>query len=638
MDYEASLEGSSPRTRYRPSRSKSAEDTPPSASSSCADSDRGSSRKSKSGRRKLKKSPKSEAFEEIMILPPQSEDHEAHWEDDTSGYTPSLGQIPEATESRAASRRGLAISSTAEPRRRRRYTDDGSLSRARTRPKHGSLQRRATILTKSSNPSLVSLLSGLTQSSVSSGSNTTITERSYRTKSDSSRRRRYGKSEQHQETASDITSTTNMESAGSDVFQYLSEDVDEPYAADDVHSILPQASTTSSNSSEDSQAGHGASSSAGETEVANDTPRSSPTLARKASGDESQYVPHYRATSKKPLYQSSFVHGPGDDEGDEEAEQSDETVSDEGSVSAVDSGHEQHSTLKAASPPGYSSTPSQHSDPHDRRLRQQEREHANHVFRAPQPQRDFHFEGAPSPSVQPPMPYYDPRMHAGASPTEFSTTASQASAWPPQPAFPPPLAIGYSPQSAAAYPHMSPQAGQVMPMALRSPMDAQSGTGQAASPILPHSSAQLTHYQPPTVGAEVTRSTVSGYELLAHKLSESSRGGTSSPGTVTPVYRKFEQLNHRVLLHLQDEICELEEELRYLDRCIAQISPRDGTGHVQPASRRGDARYGNELHHRRTELLGRVFQKLEQYSEWGALLCHVTNAQLTGCRSSTVVV
>jgi hypothetical protein len=494
----------------------------------------------------------------------------------------------------------------------------------------------------------VSLLSGLTQSSVSSGSNTTITEKSYRSKSDSSRRRRYETSEQHEDTASDITltsditsaasditSTTDMESARSDVFQYLSEDVADPYTEEDAHSIMPQASSAASDSSEGSQAGHGASSSVGGNEDANDTPRSSPTLERKTSGDDSRYVPRYRAKSRKPLYQSSFVHGPGDDGGDEEAEQSDETMSDEGSVSAVDS---QHSTLQAASPPRYSSTSSQHSDPHDRRLRQQEREHANHVFRAPQPQRDFHFEGAPSPGVQPPMPYYDPHVYSGASPTEFSATASQASGWPPQPAFPPPLAIGYSPQSAAAYPHMSPQAGQVVPMALRSPMDAQSSTGQDASPTLPHTSAQLTHYQPPAMGAEVTKSTVSGYELLAHKLSESSKGGASSPGTIIPVYRKFEQLNHRVLLHLQDEICELEEELRYLDRCIAQISPRDGTGHVQPASRRGDARYGNELHHRRTELLGRVFQKLEQYSESSALPCHVTNAQLTVCRSSTVLV
>ena len=54
--------------------------------------------------------------------------------------------------------------------------------------------------------------------------------------------------------------------------------------------------------------------------------------------------------------------------------------------------------------------------------------------------------------------------------------------------------------------------------------------------------------------------TMIGYELLAHKLSELKKG--SKADSVVPAYRKFEQLNHRVLLHLQDEISELEEELR----------------------------------------------------------------------------
>lgn len=109
-----------------------------------------------------------------------------------------------------------------------------------------------------------------------------------------------------------------------------------------------------------------------------------------------------------------------------------------------------------------------------------------------------------------------------------------------------------------------------------------------------------------------------GYELLADKLSEPTKGSKSKrpqTGNIVPMYRKFEHLNHRVLLHLQDEICEMEEELRYLDECIAQQSPRDETGHAYPASRRGDARYGNEWHYKRTELLGRIFQKLGQYSK-----------------------
>lgn len=109
-----------------------------------------------------------------------------------------------------------------------------------------------------------------------------------------------------------------------------------------------------------------------------------------------------------------------------------------------------------------------------------------------------------------------------------------------------------------------------------------------------------------------------GYELLANKLSEAPKKNSKfirKGGNVVPIYRKFEHLNHRVLLHLQDEVCEMEEELRYLDESINQISPRSETGHAFPASRRGDARYGSELHYKRTELLGRIFQKLGQYSK-----------------------
>lgn len=117
---------------------------------------------------------------------------------------------------------------------------------------------------------------------------------------------------------------------------------------------------------------------------------------------------------------------------------------------------------------------------------------------------------------------------------------------------------------------------------------------------------------------DMSRTTAAGYELLANKLSETPKknnGPGRKAGNLVPMYRKFEHLNHRVLLHLQDEVCELEEELRYLDESIIQMSPRDDTGHAFPASRRGDARYGSELHYKRTELLGRIFQKLGQYSK-----------------------
>jgi hypothetical protein len=129
---------------------------------------------------------------------------------------------------------------------------------------------------------------------------------------------------------------------------------------------------------------------------------------------------------------------------------------------------------------------------------------------------------------------------------------------------------------------------------------------------------QPPQYQAHAPGLELTRTAAAGYELLANKLSEKPKEGgklARKGGKVVPMYRKFEHLNHRVLLHLQDEVCELEEELRYLDESIIQMSPRDDAGHAFPASRRGDARYGSELHFKRTELLGRIFQKLGQYSK-----------------------
>lgn len=140
------------------------------------------------------------------------------------------------------------------------------------------------------------------------------------------------------------------------------------------------------------------------------------------------------------------------------------------------------------------------------------------------------------------------------------------------------------------------------------------------APELPHRSAGYLHPQyphaipqAPPFHPDPTRKTVEGYELLAEKLAEQSQENEEGEEVWTPVYRKFAQLNHRILLHLQDEISVLEEELRIVDECIAQRTEMM-EGEVPPASRRMEMRYGNEPHHRRTELLGRIFQKLGQYS------------------------
>jgi hypothetical protein len=144
----------------------------------------------------------------------------------------------------------------------------------------------------------------------------------------------------------------------------------------------------------------------------------------------------------------------------------------------------------------------------------------------------------------------------------------------------------------------------------------------APSTVTQPSQSQYPPVQPPQYQIRPSepkspKPTRVGYELLAERLSKSSNEDEagSEKEHLVPMYRKFESLNHRVLLHLQDEIAELEEELRYLDECIAQCLPRDYAGHQYPASRRGDARYGGEMHNRRTELLGRIYLKLGQYSK-----------------------
>lgn len=114
--------------------------------------------------------------------------------------------------------------------------------------------------------------------------------------------------------------------------------------------------------------------------------------------------------------------------------------------------------------------------------------------------------------------------------------------------------------------------------------------------------------RPPVPDApDLSQKTLAGYEMLAQELAD-----VESP--VKPVYRKFEYLNHRILLHLQDELCEMEEQLRTTDEIIAQMETPADDGTRLPASRRGDAFAGSEMHHRRTALLGRIFMKTEQYN------------------------
>ncbi|KAL1846013.1 hypothetical protein Daus18300_014388 [Diaporthe australafricana] len=144
---------------------------------------------------------------------------------------------------------------------------------------------------------------------------------------------------------------------------------------------------------------------------------------------------------------------------------------------------------------------------------------------------------------------------------------------------------------------------------------------------------------------------LSGYELLASRISSSSSstspGARSHPGsdsssstatprehiprrhssasniyyrssflesepTIQPIYRRFKAMNHRLLLHLQDELSELEEQLHRLDTTDTQT--RRLQNRILPASRRAEALAGGELQSHKTDILAKIGFKLGQYN------------------------
>ncbi|KAI5271380.1 hypothetical protein E4T47_05272 [Aureobasidium subglaciale] len=145
--------------------------------------------------------------------------------------------------------------------------------------------------------------------------------------------------------------------------------------------------------------------------------------------------------------------------------------------------------------------------------------------------------------------------------------------------------------------HMSPQ------LQRPGPDNAQQGLRSMRPP-----SAGMSSPAPSTTGfPDLKKTTLEGYELLAAKLTDGSTGSR-------PMYRSFEHLHHRLLLYIQDEICEYEEELRNLDEWISQVGNAISEGKSKPASRRAEARVApadSELSFRRKFVLDRA---LEAYS------------------------
>lgn len=95
-------------------------------------------------------------------------------------------------------------------------------------------------------------------------------------------------------------------------------------------------------------------------------------------------------------------------------------------------------------------------------------------------------------------------------------------------------------------------------------------------------------------------------------LTSAPSGITEGEVTIKPIYRKFEVLNHRLLLQLQDELSELEEQLHRLD--TADTQTRRLRSSIMPASRRAEFLAGGELQWHKTDILSKIGFKLGQYS------------------------
>ncbi|RYP50135.1 hypothetical protein DL768_004252 [Monosporascus sp. mg162] len=142
------------------------------------------------------------------------------------------------------------------------------------------------------------------------------------------------------------------------------------------------------------------------------------------------------------------------------------------------------------------------------------------------------------------------------------------------------------------------------------------------APDIPYADANLLHLSPngatpraPNQGPftyppRPDKLPLTGYGLLASQLSTGCPNRVGQ--TLRPIYRRFEALNHRVLLYLQDEICELEEQLHQLDAVDTQ--ERRLQSGILPASRRAAQQASSELHWHRMDILGKIGFKLEQYN------------------------
>ena len=426
--------------------------------------------------------------------------------------------------------------------------------RRASRHKRRAHQRRAELLM---NPSMLSVVSGTTNSSgTSSGSGSTITQKSY-DKSANERRRsgehsRHPRSRRERSSSPSGTRSSNKPSMDrSNVFAYMVPDV----PGENIEGY--QASSSSS-----AYAGSDAGSShTPATSVTSSSP--SPTMNRRRFVGDRWSVPEKAASDGNASARGSS------------SERSQRSRHDQRLSSTRDiSEPEQYDPKKSELRKDTDTSAPTEDIPYDERA-----DYLGHQYDEALRHQRLHDQAAVQAYYQQleSYPRYPiPRVH-----DEYGDAATGYYNAPP----PVPEAPSHRPPMTSSYQHHTPD----HPARFHK-------TRHIPAPADPH------------------KVTVVGYEALAVKLSSTDQ--SDADGELRPIYRKFEHLNHRVLLHLQDEISELEEDLRKLDECIAQASAKAaGKGKSLPASRRAEAKAGTEAHHRRIEVLGKIYVKIGQYSK-----------------------
>jgi len=504
--------------------------------------------------------------------------HQSSSQLDIGRYFPKLGRILEATDQnvRHRSYHGNEQKRDVEEKTRStRYRGENDYVH-----RHPA-KRRTTVIPRRSdplpnfNPSLLSVLSSLTSASErSSGSNSTITQATYNRKKGLSTGQSSTRSKRP-ETIPESKPRNMSHTKPLNVFDYI----EESQVAED-HDEVSVTSPASSSSS------HYQPSDAGSSE-APPTPSSrstapSPTTTRSVSVAElrRKYDPDSAAT-KMPYSNSRNIeqstrgqrkqHRRKD--GDERmGEKSTASPSTSSPVPDFGSSHRQssHGSLRALDD--------------EQRLRQQEEDRRRHMAHSQHP---YAYEYVPpsDPSDEQDMDHAMPSEH----------------------------------QSLEHYIHQPVPTRHTPPRIIQ---PAPSPIANIGSPLI----------SPPHVpdAPDLTKTTLAGYELLASSLATSHEPSTDNATitgpTLTPLYRKFSHLHHRVLLHLQDELAELETQLRLLDETIAQISasppippatdsPTPESSVCLPPSSRRFERNPNLPSHfaRRTWILGEIFNKQKQY-------------------------